>query len=706
VATCDRGVTPVGGHLLFRLVAVPPCRMPVRSLAAALVLIVTALAGCSQTTPPSSVAVAPLLGYLHVVHPSRGLPYLADAEGRQVELRGVAVVGMEDIAYTGSGNGPPLYPIDPADYDGRCPTTSALGSQGPVCEVDASMPAGRQSTAPGSHDDLAEIRGLGMNVIRLVLDWSELEPTPGAYSSEYLARVAQVVGWARAQGISVILDMHEDQYSRFILPTTGTLPSGCSASGGYDGAPLWAVFTDGEPSCAQFGQSDLNPAVAAAFDNFWHNRRVPGDTGHSPGPGLQDQYIGALAALARRFSDDPAVIGYELMNEPLPGAHATLPLTNVVTFSDDELYPFYRRAIEALTGVRDGLPTCPAGDPSGFVSDGPPPYPAPGAPCAYPDLGVHTHQLLFFEPSGYRNLLDFSPQHVGRFSAYPNLVFAPHVYTHAFTLDSFIGVSRGSAAYPPSYTFGYQTAVGEAEAMGSAVVTTEFGDNSGSDSEVLAGELAAQDQIGIGGTLWAWDGLASSEASCWCVRFEHSGFQTSQNGLPGKGDPHAAIGASRFIASRVTLLSQPLPLAVDGRLDAWVSSPDVRAFAVDNTAGSDPGGGRGPTLIEVPSSWSGARLRASGARIAVEDLAGGGRLLRVTPEGAGPYTVSVQEGTTSAVAAAEAESASPLDPIAYSAALADLQNFVSASERSANRSVAANASLVAFLAQTVLGVNG
>jgi endoglycosylceramidase len=679
--------------------------MRVRSLAAALVLIVTALAGCSTTTTTSTV-VPPLSGYLHVVHPSQGTPYLADAEGRQVELRGVAVVGMEDIAYTGSGDGPPLYPTDPADYDGRCPRTSSLGSQGPVCEVEAPMAPGKQSTAPTSHDDLAEIRGLGMNVIRLVLDWSEIEPTPGRYSTEFLDRVAQVVGWARAQGISVILDMHEDQYSRYILPSKGTLPSGCSPSGGYDGAPLWAVFTDGEPSCAQFGQSDLNPAVAAAFDNFWHNRRAPGQQGESPGPGLQDEYIGALAALAGRFADNPAVIGYELMNEPLPGAHATLPLTNVVTFSDDELYPFYRRAIEALTGVRDGLPTCPADDPSGFVSDGPPPYPAQGPPCAYPDLGVHTHQLLFFEPSAYRNLLDFSPQHVGYFSTYPNLVFAPHVYTHAFTLDSFIGLPRTTSTYPPSYTFGYQTAVAEAKSMGSAVVTTEFGDNSGSDNEVLAGELAAQDRMGIGGTLWAWDGLAPSETSCWCVRYEHSAYQTSQNGLPGKGNRHAPTGASRFIASRVTLLSEPLPLAVNGRLDSWVSSPDVGAFAVDATAGPDTGGGGDPTLIEVPSSWSRARLRATKARIAVEDLAGGGRLLRVTPDGAGPYSVSVQEGTTSAAGPAQAEATSPLSPIGYSAALADLQNFVSSSESSSDPSVASNAKLVAYLAQTVLGANG
>ncbi len=50
---------------------------------------------------------------------------------------------------------------------------------------------------------------------------AQLEPArtdARAYSTTYLARVEQVVGWARQQGIYVILDMHQDQYSRYILP--------------------------------------------------------------------------------------------------------------------------------------------------------------------------------------------------------------------------------------------------------------------------------------------------------------------------------------------------------------------------------------------------------------------------------------------------------------------------------------------------------
>lgn len=692
----------------------PPLRSRARSLVLA-GLSAVLLAACSSavtshstSAPQAGPPVPPLLGALHVAHLSGGLAEIVDAAGEEVTLRGVAAVGLEDIAYTGSGDGKPLYPIDPSAYDGRCPAVSALGSQGPLCEVEAAKPADEQSAAPGSDDDFAEMRSLGIDVVRLVVDWSELEPSPGVYSTEFLDRIAQVVGWAAAQGISVILDMHEDQYSRFILPGSGQLPPGCTPAGGYDGAPRWAVFTDDEPACQLYGESDLDPAVAAAFDNFWHNRRVPGPRRASPGPGLQDEYIGALAALARRFDPDPAVIGYELMNEPLPGDHSSLPLTNVVTFSDTELYPFYRRAIEALTGVRDGLATCPRSDPTGFVADGPPPYPAEGAPCAYPDLGVHTGKLLFFEPAAYRNLLDFSPQHVGRFSTYPNLVFAPHIYTHAFTLDSFVGLPLDQSTYPPSYTFGYQTATDEAEAMGTAVFVTEFGDNSGSDSQVLSNELAAQDRTGIGGTLWAWDGLSASKADCWCVLYQHSTYETSQDGLPGTGDPSAPLGPPELIASRVALLAQPLALAVDGEADAVVSgeSPSGGDQAYALVADRPPGTADLPTLVEIPAAWSTASVRGIGATVSVSRLAGGARLARVTPSAIGRYEVVVAETSSAGVTAentAIADAAVALAPISYATAIGDLNGFLVASEHSTTASVRSNAALVAALAEQVLG---
>jgi hypothetical protein len=137
-----------------------------------------------------------------------------------------------------------------------------------------------------------------------------------------------------------------------------------------------------------------------------------GRPGAAPGPGLQDHYVGAVAALAARFIDEPAVAGFEIMNEPEPGTRVR-PLV----FGRDALYPFYARVVGAITGVRDGLPPCPV-----------PGYNA-SSRCAYPDLGVHdTRHIFFAEPSALRNELDFSAEDIpAPWTSYANVVHTPHV---------------------------------------------------------------------------------------------------------------------------------------------------------------------------------------------------------------------------------------------------------------------------------------
>ena len=127
--------------------------------------------GPAGATVSSRSATMPPLGFLHVVSPSAGddrTPYLADTAGRQVLLHGAAAVGLEDVAYPGANGGPALFPVSPTAYDGRCPKASPLVPQPPLCEVQASRSPFAQSTAPASSDDLAQMRALGFDVVRLV----------------------------------------------------------------------------------------------------------------------------------------------------------------------------------------------------------------------------------------------------------------------------------------------------------------------------------------------------------------------------------------------------------------------------------------------------------------------------------------------------------------------------------------------------------
>jgi endoglycosylceramidase len=154
-----------------------------------------------------------------------------------------------------------------------------------------------------SSADLAQIRGWGMNAVRLCIFWDGLEPQPGHFDKAYLDRIADLVYKAKQQGLYVLLDMHQDLYSvRF-----------------GDGAPPWATLDDGRPHAQVSDWNDayyISEDVQAALDHFWDN---------SPGPdgeGLQDHYAEAWQFVARRFRDEPAVLGYDLMNEPFPGRKA------------------------------------------------------------------------------------------------------------------------------------------------------------------------------------------------------------------------------------------------------------------------------------------------------------------------------------------------------------------------------------------------
>ena len=100
------------------VVALPLCALPLSGAPGAGG--VAAAAGTAASPPAPT--------FLHVVTPSGGddlTPYLADAAGRRILLRGVAAVGMQDVAYPGADGGPALFPVDPSAYDGRCPAAQA-----------------------------------------------------------------------------------------------------------------------------------------------------------------------------------------------------------------------------------------------------------------------------------------------------------------------------------------------------------------------------------------------------------------------------------------------------------------------------------------------------------------------------------------------------------------------------------------------------
>lgn len=268
---------------------------------------------------------------IHVVHPPGSTPYLANAAGQFVLLR-----GADDNALV-------QYPSDYAE------------------------------APPITRSDFAEMAALGFNFVRLPVSWSRIMPEPGRLDRAYLNRVAQVVSWASADGIGVLVDMHQDNYSTITDPRVEA-----------DGAPAWAVIDHGTPCTPQL---TTTACALAAFESFWADTVVDGRP-------IQQWYLQAAEAVARAAgatSKKSNVVGVELMNEPWPAGPSP--------FEQDSLYPFYDRMIAGLRAA-------------GVVAP------------------------LWFEPSIIRDVTNDALPEASRFSRDPNLVYAVHIYTGVFSAPS------------------------------------------------------------------------------------------------------------------------------------------------------------------------------------------------------------------------------------------------------------------------------
>jgi endoglycosylceramidase len=172
-------------------------------------------------------------------------------------------------------------------------------------------------------DDILRMSGeWGFNFARMLVLWDGLEPEKGVFDETYLDRIAERLDWYQEAGIHVVLDMHQDLYSIHF---------------GGDGAPDWAVEDNGLTYEGQepWYMNYVDPAVMAAFGNFWDYRNPKYSY-------LQEHYTMAVMKLVERFKDHPAVIGYDLMNEPFSGYHRPL------LFESQVLKPFYERLATAI----------------------------------------------------------------------------------------------------------------------------------------------------------------------------------------------------------------------------------------------------------------------------------------------------------------------------------------------------------------------
>src|SRR5919197_3131423 len=180
-------------------------------------------------------------------------------------------------------------------------------------------------------DDARFLARNGLDVVRLGVIYTAVEPQPGVYDDAYLAGIAKTVATLGKHGVYSLLDFHQDQYNERFQG---------------EGFPDWSVQDDGLPALPQNGfpgNYPTMPALQRAFDHLWANSAGPG------GVGLADRFASAWQHVAGRFKGNADVIGYDLLNEPWPGTNWAPCATSAgCPAFDATLADFERRVIAAI----------------------------------------------------------------------------------------------------------------------------------------------------------------------------------------------------------------------------------------------------------------------------------------------------------------------------------------------------------------------
>ncbi|EYF06078.1 cellulase family glycosylhydrolase [Chondromyces apiculatus] len=176
---------------------------------------------------------------------------------------------------------------------------------------DSKVPPFMPAAEPTLFDPL---RDAGMNVVRLLFTWEAYEPEPGAYDAAYLDYYAAAARAAGERGLHVVVDFHQDGFSRFTI-------GGCG-----DGFPRWALPPELAPLEPDNGPDCVNWGVRMAQDT---EMMTAWTAFYADTHGARTRFLLMLESVSERLAGEPAVIGYDILNEPwgdeateIPALHA------------------------------------------------------------------------------------------------------------------------------------------------------------------------------------------------------------------------------------------------------------------------------------------------------------------------------------------------------------------------------------------------
>jgi endoglucanase len=148
-----------------------------------------------------------------------------------------------------------------------------------------------------TEDDVVRAKELGFNLVRVPFCYQLFENDlyPGSYEGPGFRYLDRLIDWCRAHDVYVLLDLH-------------------AAPGGQNATP---------------------PANHAnGYPGLWFHRH------------FQDRTVALWEAIARKYKDEPVVMGYDLLNEPI-----TDQLHDPWPDRKPQLNSFYRRLIGAIRAI-------------------------------------------------------------------------------------------------------------------------------------------------------------------------------------------------------------------------------------------------------------------------------------------------------------------------------------------------------------------
>lgn len=234
-------------------------------------------------------------------------PEWVDEYGRTLLLRGVNLGGSSKLPTT------PNLPTWRKDQFYNHRSVSFVGRPFPLEQAD---------------EHFERLRHWGLTVLRFLVPWEAVEHEgPGLYDHAYLDQLEALLTKAGQYGLTVILDPHQDVWSRFCggsgAPGWTLELAGFQLDALHETGAAFLHCEHGDPLPPMIWVTNAQKLAAATMftlffggETFAPRRKVEGvNIQHF----LQNAYLNMLTTVVKKVAHLPHVVGLDTLNEPLLG---------------------------------------------------------------------------------------------------------------------------------------------------------------------------------------------------------------------------------------------------------------------------------------------------------------------------------------------------------------------------------------------------